>query len=38
MNHHTAAPGHGGADGIKDYELGYWLDGDFHYHVIKWNQ
>ena len=38
MNHHTPAPDHGGLDGKKKVELNYWIDGNFHYHILKWNQ
>ena len=38
MDHHTPAPDHGGKKKKKDSELNYWIDGNFHYHVLKWNQ
>ena len=38
MDHHTPAPDHGGEKGKKDYEINYWIDGNFHYHILKWNQ
>lgn len=37
MDHHKAATGHGGENGAKARELGYWTDGDFHYHIMQWN-
>ena len=38
MDHHPAASGHGGASGRQGKELAYWVDGDFHHHVMRWNQ
>ena len=38
MDHHTPAPDHGGEKGKKRYEINYWIDGNFHYHILKWNQ
>ena len=38
MDHHPAAPNHGGSSGKKDGELAYWVDGSYHHHVMKWNQ
>ena len=38
MDHHTPSPDHGGLDGKKKGEINYWIDGNFHYHVLKWNQ
>ena len=37
MDHHPAAPNHGGKNGLKANELAYWVDGSYH-HVIGWNQ
>ncbi|MBI0164981.1 RHS repeat domain-containing protein [Snodgrassella sp. M0351] len=37
MDHHTPAPDHGGKKGLKPKELGYWIDGDFHYHIMQWH-
>ncbi|PIT63134.1 hypothetical protein BHC47_08645 [Snodgrassella alvi] len=38
MDHHTPAPDHGGEKGKKEYEIVYWVDGNLHYHILKWNQ
>ena len=38
MDHHPAAPSHGGAAGKKANELAYWVDGSYHHHVMGWNQ
>ena len=38
MDHHTPAPDHGVEKGKKEYEIVYWVDGNLHYHILKWNQ
>ena len=38
MDHHTPAPDHGGKEGKKYNEIYYWVEGNFHYHILKWNQ
>ena len=37
MDHHTPAPDHGEKKGLKPKELGYWIDGDSHYHIMQWH-